>query len=128
MMVDFFCYGTLKRGFKAHSILELHNAVFVKKAKTASRYQLYQINWFPGMVIDDLQEGGVQGEVFSVTDECIERLDQYEGAPDLFKRHNIELEDGTYAVAYLFNEDVSDKKKIEDGEWIYGKKENKENG
>ena len=120
-MQNLFCYGTLKRGFRAHHLLESQNAIFVKKAKTASKYQLYRINWFPGMIIDDTQESGVQGEVFSVTDECMERLDQYEGAPDLFRRHNVELDDGTYAVTYLFNKDFSDKQKIEEGEWTDGK-------
>lgn len=78
-MQNLFVYGTLKRGFRAHHLLEEQDAVFLKNTKTSSKYKLYKINWFPGMVIDESEQGGVKGELFSVNNKCMRSLDQYEG-------------------------------------------------
>lgn len=121
-----FVYGTLKKGFRAHDILERQSAVFLKEARTIPQYQLYEINWFPGMVIDELTPGGVRGELYLVTQECLDRLDAYEGAPDLFRRHEVELDDGSTAISYLFNKEFVGKSRIEDGFWRNGKEENSE--
>lgn len=126
-MQNIFVYGTLKKNFKAHQLLDNYNSIYIKTVRTEPKYQLYKINWFPGMVVDELQKGkGVLGEVYSVSDDCIEALDHYEGAPNLFRREKIDLSDGTTALAYIFNETFVGKDKIESGEWLNGKEEIKE--
>jgi len=120
-MSRLFVYGTLKRGFRAHDILKQWNAVYIGKAKTDARYQLYKVNWFPGMVFDERQQGGVHGEVYEITKETFVALDRYEGAPDLFKRQTILLDDGEEATAYIFNRDADDLERVEGGEWMEGK-------
>lgn len=118
MSTKLFVYGSLKRNESAHSFLEHYGASFVKEAFTKSKYHLYQISWFPGMVIDELMAGkGVYGEVFEVSDACLERLDQYEGSPDLFRRETITLEDGSEAVTYIYVQPFSGKERIESGVW-----------
>ena len=117
MSMKFFCYGTLKKGFRAHSFLEEHNAVYLEDATTHARYQLYKLGWFPGMVIDEYAAGGVQGELYEVTEDCMERLDLYEGAPDLFRREEIELEDGSKVISYLYMRDFTSSDRVEDGKW-----------
>ncbi len=120
-MSRLFVYGTLKRGFRAHNILR--NANYIGKAKTDARYQLYKVNWFPGMVFDERQQGGVHGELYEIAKETFVALDSYEGAPDLFKRQTIFLDDGEEAIAYIFNKDAHDLERIESGEWTEGRDE-----
>tara|TARA_Y100000034_G_C6519057_1_gene223317 strand:- start:122 stop:475 length:354 start_codon:yes stop_codon:yes gene_type:complete len=114
-MSRLFVYGTLKRGHRAHPKLERHNAVYVDEAVTSSRYHLYRVGWFPGMVFDEDIVGGVHGELYEVTEDCFEALDIYEGAPSLFRREEITLADGTKAISYLFNQRVDPDQRIESG-------------
>ncbi len=41
------------------------------------------------------------GELWEVSDETLAILDQVEGAPDWFQRHDISLADGRHVQAYL---------------------------
>jgi len=61
--------------------------------------------------------GGVVGEVYEVTDECLDALDLYEGVPELFRREEIKMVDSTRVLAYLYNHDVFGCKKFEWGIW-----------
>jgi len=97
--------------------LERSKATFIKKVRTAPRYQLYRISWYPGMVEE---EGSVEGEVYSVSDECLAHLDQYEGVPTLFRRGEVELEDGTTAISYFFNMPVGGRQRVKNNNWIEG--------
>ena len=115
-MSKLFVYGTLKRGHRAHDFLG-DDSVFLREAKTHSRYHLYQLGWFPGMVIDEMIDGGVQGELYEVTDECLSALDTYEGAPDLFRREDVELEDGNVVISYIYMREFSATSRIENGIW-----------
>lgn len=112
-----FCYGTLKRGGKAHDLLERYNAQFLGEFITHPRYHLYNLGWFPGMVIDESIEGGVQGEVYEVTEACLEALDHYEGAPHLFRGEKITLSDGSTAIAYIYMQEFSGCPRVAEGKW-----------
>ncbi len=116
-MSKIFVYGTLKKGHRAHNFLEEHNAVFLKEVSTHPEYHLYKLGWFPGMVLDEHIRGGVRGELYEVSEECLERLDQYEGAPHLFRREEMELDDGTTAISYLYRKEFSQDDRIEGGVW-----------
>lgn len=121
MYTKLFVYGTLKRGFRAHDMLQRWNAVFLGNATTAPKYQLYKVGWYPGMVCDESQEGGVHGELFQITKETFSALDRYEGAPTLFKRSKIFLDNGEEVTAYLYNQDYEVLERVESGEWLEGK-------
>lgn len=115
-MSRLFVYGTLKQGYHANAKLKRHNAEFLGEAVTDVRYSLYQINWFPGMVEQE-SAGGVKGELYEVTDECLAELDVYEGCPSLFRRAEITLADGTAAIGYLYNEMPPADRLLEAGEF-----------
>jgi len=117
-MSRIFVYGTLKRGGKAHDLLERYNARFLNEAVTDPRYHLRNLGSFPGMVEDELFEGGVHGEVYEVRKACLEALDFYEGAPHLFRGEKIILSDGSTAIAYLYMQDFSDCPRVEEGTWV----------
>jgi len=114
-MSRLFVYGTLKRGFRAHHMLS--HARFLGEATTHPRYHLYAVRWFPGMVEDESIPGGVQGELYEVTEDDFVAMDRYEGAPELFRREEIDLDDGTSAIAYLFNHSCDNLQRVEEGVW-----------
>lgn len=112
-----FCYGTLKRGHGANRFLQDHDAVFVGESVTHARYSLYRLGWFPGMIIDEDVNGGVLGELYEVTEDCLDLLDDYEGHPSLFRREEIELQDGSKAISYLYQRNCSVAERVEGGDW-----------
>ena len=69
-----FVYGTLRRGASNHWRME--EAEFVCEAWVLGH--LYPIDWYPGMVLDGAGVP-VQGEVYRVGAELLEKLDEFEG-------------------------------------------------
>ena len=114
-----FCYGSLKQGQCSHDLLERAGVEYLASAKTTPSYRLYQIDWFPGMKKGPPVRDGVQGEVYEIDNEEVWlELDAYEGIDSgLFKKEEIELSDGSTAIAYLYNRSTKGKKEIPDGRW-----------
>jgi len=115
-----FVYGSLKKVECSHDLLERPGVKYLTRAATQPLYRLYQIDWFPGMKRGAKPEGaGVQGEVYEIDNEEVWlELDAYEGIDSgLFKKEEIELSDGSTAIAYLYNRSVKGKKEIIDGRW-----------
>jgi gamma-glutamylcyclotransferase (GGCT)/AIG2-like uncharacterized protein YtfP len=85
-----FVYGTLKRGCGNHRYLE--GQAFVGTARTAPGFALFDVGGYPGMV---RAPGGasVSGEVWSVDEDCLARLDELEGTDEgLYRRETVPLE------------------------------------
>lgn len=97
--------------------MERHNAVFLEKAVSDSNYHIYKVGWFPGMVYNAGIVGGVQGELYEVTQECLAALDKYEGVPHLFTRAEIHMADCTSAIAYLYAHSFDSYERFEEGLW-----------
>ena len=72
-----FVYGTLKRGYGNHRLLE--DAVFAGEAVTAPKYRMFDAGAFPYMVVDEDSGIPIHGEVYVITPEILERLDSLEG-------------------------------------------------
>ncbi len=106
-----FCYGTLKRNKSACHLMD--KAKFIRECKTTKDYSLYALTSYAVMV-EEKNGSGVVGELYEVKDFTY--LDQYEGTSyGLFKRKEIELEDGTWCLAYVYNRRVDGAKLIESG-------------
>lgn len=90
-----FVYGSLKRGQRAHHLLQ--GLPWLGQA------------WLPGACLHDLGpfpmavlgEGSIQGELYGVSEADLTALDRFEGAPRLYQRHWLNLEDGRSAWVYL---------------------------
>jgi len=85
-----FVYGSLKRGFINHSLLD--GQQFIAVARTQPRYRLYTLITFPAMV--EAAEGGhsIEGEIWSVDSACLARLDILEDtAHGMYARVKIPL-------------------------------------
>jgi len=93
-----FVYGTLKRSAPNHHVLARAGARFERHATTEPAYDLVDLGPYPAML-----DGGplaVHGEVWAVDD--VAALDRFEGAPDLYRRTAVRLDDGTLAEAYVW--------------------------
>lgn len=103
-MVRIFVYGTLKNGFQAHHLMSSGESRFIRAACTAPIYEIRHMRWFPAMVEGNHSGAGVIGELYECDEDTLLALDEYEGiATGLFRRAEIQLDDGTTAQAYLYN-------------------------
>lgn len=114
-MPRLFVYGTLKRGLSNASRLE--GAIFEGVRSTANGYALHRVAGFPALVRSG--DGIVRGEVYTVSDEHLRRLDAFEDSPNWYQREIIRLDDGCEADAYLMSrEAVGDAPPIQGDEYI----------
>lgn len=131
-MLRVFVYGTLKRGFDNHALLE--DSKFIGKAKTLHPYPMIcKYPSFPYLIDAEGEGFCVEGEAYEVTHRTMIGLDELEGYPDHYTRREIEvvLEDGAVieAVAYFLAEKIKYEKypflrKFEmDGETLGGNDE-----
>ena len=85
-----FVYGTLKRGCSNHG--QLAGQKFIGLARTPPGYRLYDLGGYPGIVALANDHDGVVGEVWSVDDEALRRLDHFEGVHEgLYRREPLSL-------------------------------------
>jgi gamma-glutamylaminecyclotransferase len=85
-----FVYGTLKRGCSNHQ--HLADQTFLGLARTVPGYRLYDLGGYPAIVAQADAPDGVVGEVWSVNDEALERLDRFEGVHEgLYRRETLPL-------------------------------------
>jgi gamma-glutamylcyclotransferase (GGCT)/AIG2-like uncharacterized protein YtfP len=104
--VHLFVYGTLKRGRPKNVLLTGQD--YLGPARTQPYYRLFDQGTFPCLV--DVSQGGVavQGELWLVDEEALRRIDEWEDAPNLFVRRNIDLDKFQLPVAaYFYRGDVS---------------------
>jgi gamma-glutamylcyclotransferase (GGCT)/AIG2-like uncharacterized protein YtfP len=68
-----FVYGSLKRGFINHSLLQ--GQQFIAVARTQPRYKLYTLTSYPAMVEAAAGGRSIEGEIWAVDSACLARLD-----------------------------------------------------
>lgn len=119
-----FVYGTLKRGRCNNSLME--DSALESNNCTVSNAELYENCVFPMLVWSDCEESKVKGELWSVSPQVLERLDELEGHPYLYKRSKVNVRDGSgscLAWVYVWQGPTNDvslvqrKSKTEAFEW-----------
>lgn len=94
-----FVYGTLKKGNTLRGLDRFGDAEFVGEAKTTdSHYHMYSLGAFPAVTMNG--DSAVSGEVWEVTAQTLESLDQIEGYPDFYTRSVIET---TLGPAWMYH-------------------------
>lgn len=89
-----FVYGTLKKGFPNFKRY-MASAAFLGRYRTVKKYPLvlFGSRYVPGML--DCPDRGhhIEGELFEVNDECLDRIDLLEGIhePDGYRRRTISV-------------------------------------
>ena len=109
-----FVYGTLKRGCRNHH--HLAGQQFLGEARTAAGYTLYSMGNHPGMVHSTDASHDVTGELWTVDDDCLARLDILEGVgKKLYERTAIQLAApfaAEPAQAYLYLRNITGRQAI----------------
>lgn len=112
----FFVYGTLRKGYGNHHLLE--GTTFNGEAITEEKYAMYA-SGIP-FVTEKEKEVHIKGEVYTVTlPEQIRKLDALEGHPIFYNRKkiNVKLYDGTKTEAWLYFNDRPHGQKIKTGDY-----------
>lgn len=116
-----FVYGSLKKGFGNHRLLE--KAISHGKGTISGR--IYSLGSYPGLkeAVDDK----VHGELYEVNDATLAALDRLEGHPRMYERKEVAVylpgdpeqmdDDATVAWTYFYNGSVDNRHYIRSGEW-----------
>lgn len=111
-MNKIFVYGTLKRGYHNHYLLD------GKKGKDAYAYgmEMYEGPGFPFVKEGD---GIIMGELYEVDSNTLDKLDRLEGHPYFYRRKLKEVIcEGKKQKAYIYIYDkVKLENKISSGVW-----------
>ncbi len=101
-----FVYGTLRKGFGNHRLLE--NAEFLGTGRTKEKYKM-TANGIP-FVSKNEPVSYIIGEVYKIDDKTLKRLDELEGHPDWYKREKVKiiLETGKEVEAWIYFNEVSE--------------------
>jgi len=90
-------YGTLKRGHCRDYALK--GQQFITEAETLPEFRMFNLGTYPGLVRDAECGVSIQGEVWSVSHECLEQIDDIEGTDEgLYERIGIDLLDSDLNV------------------------------
>ena len=116
-----FVYGSLRKGFGNHYLLERSN--YLGEALTDAAFTMLHLGGYPGVV----RAGSTQilGEVYEVDDKTLSRLDRLEGHPSFYRRTPIRVTEGSNAdrwqdvETYLLPTDwlSTQKTVVESGDW-----------
>lgn len=95
-------YGTLKRGFGNHRLLE--KAEFIGVGDTLPFFDMISFGGYPGVISGT---ESIKVEVFEVSDQdTIDNLDFLEGHPSFFRRDDTHIklrdEDETEVIAQMY--------------------------
>lgn len=87
-------YGTLRRGFHNHKILEYFGAEYLGRAKTVEKYPMVIKHGIPyvGQMKRNEMGSEIVVEIYRISDECLKQLDRLEGCPDWYHREEVRLE------------------------------------
>ena len=111
--ITIFVYGTLKKGYRNHRLLEGSN--FIGEGRI-SGYDIYDLGSFPGIIGGT---GEVLGELYEINQETLKRVDRLESEGYLYSRLPVEVNQKDClikAAAYVFNGNVHNARRIE-REW-----------
>ncbi|MBN2896785.1 MAG: gamma-glutamylcyclotransferase [Campylobacterales bacterium] len=84
-----FIYGSLKKGFDNHHLLERY-AKRLGKAKTVGKFAMFEDSFgnYPYIVPKKVHH--IEGELYQITrQELLHQLDEFEGAPEFYQRKKI---------------------------------------
>lgn len=113
-----FVYGTLKKGYPNHHLLE-DGAAFLGERVTMPEFTMHNIHGaYPAVELHG--ETAIHGELYSVTSDVFKDLDHLEGYPEYYNRCKVQLHgmEKSYAWMYYMEMDVLGQYDvIESGKW-----------
>jgi gamma-glutamylcyclotransferase (GGCT)/AIG2-like uncharacterized protein YtfP len=110
-----FVYGTLRQG--ASNAFRMNGAVFQSRGKAPGR--LYRVEWYPGAIFDANATTSIIGELYQITAEHLQALDDFEG--EEYRRVNILVttEEGeVLAAAWEYRPPINHLTQLMTGDWL----------
>lgn len=97
-------YGTLKRGFHNHSLMDPRGFSFVGSFVSANKYHMTSNGGFP-IVYKNQQLHYIEAEIFEIRDKAyLSQIDRLEGHPTWYERELINFQNDMQAWMYLMDE------------------------
>lgn len=110
-------YGSLREGFGNHRLL--HGSTKLGEINTEPKFTMYSLGGFPGVVPSG--NTSIKGEVYSVSESTLRRLDQLEGYPHFYDKFNLETKFGPAVMYILSDEFLSTRSRVfqevQSGDW-----------
>ena len=117
-------YGSLRKGFGNHYLLK--DAKCLGEYDTEPIYDMYSMSAFPGLVTGG--NTSIKMEVYEVDEDDLTRLNRLEGyvcedhVNNHYNRISIDTPYGE-AYTYTYNHSVTNRVKVESGDWKKFKKD-----
>lgn len=118
----FFVYGTLKKGYYNHRLLQGPGVTFKGEFTTEPNYTMYSLGGYPAVMSNGTT--AITGELYEVTNknviENIYRLEGYSGNPNSkYNHYSVEHLTTPYGKATLFvySKEPVIKKIVPTGKW-----------
>lgn len=112
-----FVYGSLRKGFGNHYLLE--NSQFVKEA-TLSGFQMYSLGGFPAITHSRSKKDKIKGEIYEVNEATLYHLDRLEGHPNFYFREAYFTDDREIVQTYILDRESIEKWNsplVKGGDW-----------
>ena len=111
-----FVYGSLKKGFDNHKLLDDKYAKRIGEASTVDKFAMYEDNFgnYPYLIKEPINQ--IRGELYEIEKkELLDKIDEFEGAPEYYQRKKIKVKtnkDTKQAFVYIReNEEIPKKQK-----------------
>ena len=116
-------YGSLRKGFGNHSVMERAGGEYFFTGKTKENYDLHDLGYFPSVSKAHNTNGTpVVVEVFAVDEGGLKGpLDTLEGFPDFYNRSLTKVvdEEGKEFDVWLYHIDRANGPVVRSGDWRY---------
>lgn len=110
-----FVYGTLRQG--GSNTYRMSGATLLGRGRTPGR--LYRVDWYPGAIFDPHARTNIEGELYEVSNEHLEHLDQYEGEEYLRVNILVTTERGKiFANAWQYRHPIEKMTPLISGDWL----------
>lgn len=120
-----FIYGSLKKGFDNHHIIE--KATYISKAKTVNKFAMYKNKKgdYPYLVKDQHLDN-INGELYRINrKDLLIKIDKFEDSPNYYQREKIKIKTRSgikVAYTYFYNSDKKIENKKSMNEWKQSEK------
>jgi len=86
-----FVYGSLKKGFDNHNLLNKY-ALRLGKAKTVNSFGMFEDTFGNYPYLTDTRLNIIEGEIYQIRrKELMDKLDIFEGSPEYYERRKIKI-------------------------------------